>query len=38
VSRDVVFNEMVNRYSLVKITNDEEAKNGDVSSNVEQES
>jgi hypothetical protein len=38
VSRDVVFDEMVNWYSPLKITKDREAKNGDVSSNVEQES
>jgi hypothetical protein len=36
VSRDVVFDEVVNWYSLVEIAKDEEAKNGDVSSNVEQ--
>ncbi len=33
-----MFNEMVSGYSALKITKDEEAKNGDVSSNVEQES
>jgi len=38
VSRDVVFNEMINWYSRLKITKNGEAKNGDVSSNVEQES
>jgi hypothetical protein len=38
VSRDVVFDEMVSWYSPLKITEDGEAKNGDVSSNVEQES
>jgi hypothetical protein len=38
VNRDVVFDEMVNWYSPLKITKDGEAKNGDVSSNVEQES
>jgi hypothetical protein len=38
VSRDVVFVEMVSWYSPLKITEDGEARNGDVSSNVEQES
>ncbi len=38
VSRDVVFNEMVSWYSPLKVAEDGEAKNGDVSSNVEQES
>jgi hypothetical protein len=38
VSRDVVFDEMVNWYSALKIAEDGEARNGDVSSNVEQES
>jgi hypothetical protein len=38
VSRDVVFDEMVSWYSPLKITEDGEARNGDVSSNVEQES
>jgi hypothetical protein len=38
VSRDVVFDEMVSWYSPLKITEDREARNGDVSSNVEQES
>jgi hypothetical protein len=38
VSRDVVFDEMVSWYSPLKVTEDGEAKNGDVSSNVEQES
>jgi len=33
-----VFNEMINWYSRLKITKNGEAKNGDVSSNVEQES
>jgi len=37
VSRDVVFDEMVNWYTPLKITEDGEARN-DVSSNVEQES
>jgi hypothetical protein len=38
VSRDVVFDEMVSWYSPLKITKDGKTKNGDVSSNVEQES
>jgi len=38
VSKDVVFNEMINWYSPLKITEDGEDRNGDVSSNVEQES
>jgi hypothetical protein len=38
VSRDVVFDDMVNWYSPLKIAEDGEARNGDVSSNVEQES
>ncbi len=38
MSRDVVFDEMVSWYSSLKITKDEKARNGDVSSNVEQES
>jgi hypothetical protein len=38
VSRDVVFDEMVSWYSPPKIAENGEAKNGDVSSNVEQES
>jgi len=38
VSRDVVFNEMVNWYSPLKVAKDGKARNGDVSSNVEQES
>jgi hypothetical protein len=38
VSRDVVFDEMVNWYSPLKVVEDGEARNGDVSSNVEQES
>ncbi len=33
-----MFNEMVSWYSPLKITEDGEAKNGDVSSNVEQKS
>jgi hypothetical protein len=35
VSRDVVFDEMVSWYSPLKIVEDGEARNGDVSSNVE---
>jgi hypothetical protein len=38
VSKDVVFDEMVSWYSPPKIAEDGEARNGDVSSNVEQES
>jgi hypothetical protein len=38
VSRDVVFNEMVSWYSLLKTVEDGKARNSDVSSNVEQES
>jgi hypothetical protein len=38
VSRDVVFDEMVSWYPPLKITEDGEVRNGDVSSNVEQES
>jgi hypothetical protein len=38
VSRDVVFDEMVSWYPPLKIAEDGEARNGDVSSNVEQES
>jgi hypothetical protein len=38
VNRDVVFDEMANWYSPLKVVEDEEARNGDVSSNVEQES
>jgi hypothetical protein len=38
VSRDVVFDEMVSWYPPMKIAEDGEARNGDVSSNVEQES
>jgi hypothetical protein len=38
VSKDVVFDEMVSYYSPLKVAKDGEAKNGDVSSNVEQES
>jgi histone deacetylase 1/2 len=36
VNRDVVFDKMVNWYSSLKLTKDEEARNGHVSSNVEQ--
>jgi len=38
VSRDVVFDEMVSWYSPLKIAKDRKVRNGDVSSNVEQES
>jgi hypothetical protein len=38
MSKDVVFDEMINWYSPLKIAEDGEARNGDVSSNVEQES
>jgi len=38
MSRDVVFDEMISLYSSLKITEDGEARNDDVSSNVEQES
>jgi hypothetical protein len=38
VSRDVVFDEMVSWYSPLKVAEDGEGRNGDVSSNVEQES
>jgi hypothetical protein len=38
VSRDVVFDEMVSWYSSLKVTEDGETKNGDVSSNVEEKS
>ncbi len=38
VSRDVVFDEMASWYSPLKIRKDGEARIGDVSSNVEQES
>jgi hypothetical protein len=34
VNKDVVFNDMVNWYSLMKVAKDEKAKNGEVSSNV----
>jgi hypothetical protein len=37
VSRDV-FDEMANWYTLMKIIEDGEVRNGDVSSNVDQES
>jgi len=38
VNRDVVFDEMISSYSPLKVAEDGEARNGDVSSNVEQES
>jgi hypothetical protein len=38
VSRDVVFDEMVNWYPPLKISKDGKVRNGGVSSNVEQES
>jgi hypothetical protein len=38
VNRDVVFDEMASWYPPLKIAKDGEAKNGDVPSNVEQES
>jgi hypothetical protein len=38
MSRDVVFDEMVSWYSPLKVAKDREVKNGDVSSNVKQES
>jgi hypothetical protein len=38
VSRDVVFDEMVSWYPPLKIVEDGEARNGDVPSNVEEES
>jgi len=38
VSRDAVFDEMVSWYSPLKIAEDGEARNGGVSSNLEQES
>ncbi len=38
VSKNVVFDEMVSWYSPLKVTEDGEAINGDVSSNVEQKS
>jgi len=38
VSRDVVFDKMVSWCSPLKVVEDGKAKNGDVSSNVEQES
>jgi hypothetical protein len=38
VSRNVIFDEMASWYSPLKVAKDGEAKNGDVSSNVEQES
>ncbi len=38
MSRDVVFDEMASWYSPLKIIKDGEARNGGVSSNLEQES
>jgi hypothetical protein len=38
MSKDVVFDEMANWYSPLKIAKYGKARNGDVSSNVEQES
>jgi hypothetical protein len=38
VSKDVVFDEMVSWYPPLKIAKDGEGRNGDVPSNVEQES
>jgi hypothetical protein len=38
MSRDVMFDEMASWYSPSKLAKDGEARNGDVSSNVEQES
>jgi len=38
MSRDVVFDEMVSWYLPMKVAKDGKAKNGDVSSNVKQES
>ncbi len=38
VGKNVVFNEMISWYSSMKITKDGKVKNGDVSSNVKQES
>jgi hypothetical protein len=38
VNRDVVFDEMVSWYPPLKIAEDGQARNGDVPSNVEQES
>jgi len=38
VSRNVVFDDMISWYSPLKITKDGKVRNGDVSSNVEQES
>jgi hypothetical protein len=38
MSKDVVFDEMVSRYSPLKIVEDGKARNGGVSSNLEQES
>jgi len=38
MSRDVVFDEMISWYSPLKVVEDGEVRNGDVSSNVEKES
>jgi hypothetical protein len=38
VNSDVVFNDMLTWYSPLKIAEDGDAKNGDVSSNKKQES
>jgi hypothetical protein len=38
VNRDVVFDEMASWYSPLKVAEDGEARNGDVSSNVKQKS
>ncbi len=38
MSRDVVFDEMASWYSPLKVVEDEEVRNGGVSSNLEQES
>jgi hypothetical protein len=38
MNRDVMFDEMVSWYSPLKVVEDGEARNGDVSSNAEQES
>jgi len=38
MSKNVVFDEMVSWYSPLKVAEDGEVRNGDVSSNVEQES
>jgi hypothetical protein len=38
VNKNVVFDDMISWYSPMKIAEDGKVKNGDVSSNVEQES